>query len=130
MKKALIITIISLTATCFGEIQTIERPNPWAQLGSECGKAFGDGIKKGAEDYRCRQQEKEDAERAYQMEAASNERKRNEAEANNARLAVLLEGYTPARHSEYVLRIMQSKLPQDLKQQTIQQLDLLARRAG
>jgi hypothetical protein len=56
--------------------------------------------------------------------------KRNEADSNNALLAELLQGYTPARHSEYVIRIMQSNLPSQVKQQTIQQLDMLARRAG
>jgi hypothetical protein len=56
--------------------------------------------------------------------------RRNEIEANNALLSELLQGYTPARHSEYVLRIMQSNLPTDVKQQTIQQLDSLVRRAG
>lgn len=85
---------------------------PRYNLGSDIGKKMGDGFSKSFE-------------RGFEDGV-----RRNEAEANNALLAELLQGYTPARHSEYVIRIMQSNLPSEVKQQTIQQLESLVRHAG
>ena len=96
---------------------------PRYNLGSDIGKKMGDGFSKGFE------RGFEDGVRRNEAEA-NNAAIRRETEANNALLAELLQGYTPARHSEYVLRIMQSNLPSEVKQQTIQQLESLVRHAG
>ena len=126
--------IVSFCSTSIGGLMADSGTNPVLpprfNMGDYLGKKMGEGFERGYEDQMRRNEIEADNEMRRNKEQANSERRRNEMEANNARLAVLLEGYTPARHSEYVLRIMQSNLPQDLKQQTIQQLDSIARRAG
>ncbi len=91
--------ICSVNAT---QIQVLPPASSFGgQMGEKLGKGFSEGLEQGIKE----------------------RRRRKEQEKNTKLLQQLLKDYHPSSNFEYVIRILQSSLPEDLKKLTINVLN-------
>lgn len=131
----LVLAIVAFIAVSFAHldsIQIIQAPvAPQRQSTSAaCGKAFGDGLQRGIEQGMAEAAARKREEERFQREQKAREDARAaedvalrkqmaaryaEQQEQNKILREILQGYHPSKNTEYVLKVLESALPIDVK---------------
>lgn len=128
--KRLFVIWTSLTLGCliFSRVDAVQvvEMHPAQSWGEAAGQGFEQGLNSAREDAREQRRFQEALEADLISQAVKEESNNRQAVAraseqdqNNRILQSLLQGYTPEKNSEYVLKILKSQLPMQMKKDTI-----------
>jgi hypothetical protein len=130
IRSPIVLWIATFSSMFICQIDVAQQSLPVLHGRPPMGEVMGEGAKKGFDASMEEQRERRRFQEALDADLIAQAFKENaekrqaaaracEQEQNNKILQSLLQGYTPEKNSEYVLRILKSQLPMQMKKDTI-----------